>query len=178
MLMKRKTLAFVLIVVIALSVASWLVYNQISDLQNQISELKSQNDELEDQIGRLQNQNSVLQDRLNETYGASPVHIASVKMIGWSPIGGLTIASKVNVTVQNHGFTDLSGLALTVRLVNNNTEVGNGYVQQIDGLRAGESREFSGNIFYGLGSSFQIESRLKLGDVVLDEYIGANSTLT
>jgi hypothetical protein len=176
--MKRKALALILIVVIALSVASWLVHNQISDLQNQISEQKSQNDELQDQIRILQHQNSVLQYRLNETYGASPVHITSVKNIGWTPLGGLTIASKVNVTVQNHSFTDLSGLTLTVRLVNNNTEVGNGYVQQIDGLRAGESREFSGNIFYGLGSSLQIESRVKLGDVVLDEYIGANSTLT
>jgi hypothetical protein len=176
--MKRKALALILIIVIALSVASWLVYNQISDLQNQIGELRTQNDELEDQIGKLQNQNSLLQDRLIETYRASPVHIISVKMIGWTPIGGLTIGSRVNVTVQNNGSADISGLTLTVRLVNNNTEIGRGYAQQIDWLRAGMSREFSGNIFYGLGSSFEIESRVKLGDVVLDEYIGANSTLT
>lgn len=176
--MKKNPLALLPIIVIALSVASWLVYNKISDLQNQISELKSQNADLQDQIGILQHQNSVLLDRLNETYVASPVHITSVKKIGWTPLGGLTIGSKVNVTVQNDGFTDLSGLTLTVRLVNNNTEVGHGYFQQIDRLRAAESREFSGNILYGLGSSFQIESRVKLGDVVLDEYIGANSTLT
>ena len=62
--------------------------------------------------------------------------------------------------------------------MNNNTEVGDGYVQQIDMLRAGESREFSGGILYMAGSSFEIESTVKLGDVVLDKYIGANSTLT
>jgi predicted PurR-regulated permease PerM len=174
---KRTALAFILILVIALSAATWLVHTQISELQNRIGELEDQNNALQTQVSELQNQNSVLQDKLNKTYEASPVHITSVKKIGWAPLGGLTIASKVNVTVQNYGFTDLSGLTLTVRLVDNNTEVGNGYVQRIDRLRAGESREFSGNIFYGLGSSFEIESRVKVGDVVLDEYIGANSIL-
>ena len=37
--MKRKALAVILIIVIALSVASWLVYNQIGKMQNQVSEL-------------------------------------------------------------------------------------------------------------------------------------------
>jgi hypothetical protein len=172
---KRKALAIILIIVIAVSVAILLVYNQISDLQNQINDLQAKNDELQDQIGRLQNQNSVLQDKLDETYGASPVQITAVKMIGWTPIVGVTIGSQVNVTVQNNGFADLSGLTLTVRLMNNNTEVGRGYVQQIDGLNAGESREFSGNILYGLDSEFEIESRVTLGDIILDEHIGANS---
>lgn len=83
----------------------------------------------------------------------------------------MTIASQVKVTVQNGGFTNISGLTLTVRLLNNNNEVGDGYVQQIDGLRAGEIREFSGAVFYGIDSVFVIESTVKLGDVVLDEYI-------
>jgi hypothetical protein len=99
------------------------------------------------------------------------VHITSAELIGWSPIAGLTIASQVNATVENGGFTDISGLTLTVRLLNNNTEVGDGYVQQINGLRAGEIHEFSGAVFYGIDSVFVIKSTVKLGGVVLDEYI-------
>jgi predicted PurR-regulated permease PerM len=175
---KRKALAFILIVIFAVSAAAWLVYTQVSELQNQINELQAQNDELQDQIGELQNQNSALQDKLDKMYEASPVQVTAVERIGWTPIVGLTIGSHVNVTVQNKGTTELSGLTLTVRLVNNNTEVGRGYVKQIDRLGAGESREFSGDILYGLGISFKIESIVKLGDIVLDEHIGANDTLT
>jgi hypothetical protein len=175
--MKRKALAIV-IAIIALALASWYVYNSFGVLQNQIIELKAQNDELQDQIGELQNQNSALQDKLDKIYEASPVHIIAVERIGWTPIVGLTIGSHVNVTVQNNGFTDLSGLTLIVRLVNNDTEVGHGYVKQIDRLGAGESREFSGGILYSLGSSLKIESIIKLGDIILDMYIGANSTFT
>jgi hypothetical protein len=176
--MKRTALALFLIAIIVLSIAAWLVYSQISELQNQINELQAQSNELHDQIGELQNQNSALQDKIDKMYASSPVQITAVERIGWRPIVGLTIGSHVNVTVQNNGFTDLIGLTLIVRLVNNNTEVGQGYVQQIDRLVAGGSREFSGDIFYGLGSSFEIESIVKLGDVVVDEYIGTNSTLT
>jgi hypothetical protein len=167
--MKRKALAFILIAVFAVSATAWLVYTKVSELQNQISELQAQNDELQDQIGELQNQNTALQDKLDKIY-EGPVQITAVEMIGWAPMNLPLIASKVGVTVQNNGFTDLSGLTLTVRVVNNNTEVGDGYVQQIDMLRAGESREFSGGILYTAGSSFEIESTVKLGDVILDKY--------
>jgi cell division protein FtsL len=47
--MKRKALAIVLITVIAVSVATLLLQNQISDLQNQISELQAQNEKLQEQ---------------------------------------------------------------------------------------------------------------------------------
>ena len=96
----------------------------------------------------------------------------AAELTGWAPIGGLTIMSQVEVTVQNIGSTDLSGLTLTVRLLNkNNVEVGDGYSQQIEGLRAGESREFSGAVYYGIDSKFMIESTVTIGDVVLDEYV-------
>ena len=172
--MKRKGLALILIIIIAMSSAARLVYNQISELQTQINELQAQKGELQDQnnalqaqVSDLQSQNSVLQDRLDEKYGASPVQITASKLTGWSPIVGLTISSQVNVTVQNKGTTELSGLTLTVRLVYNNTEVGYGYSKQINGFRAGETREFSGNVLYGISTAFAVESTVKLGDMVL-----------
>jgi hypothetical protein len=79
--------------------------------------------------------------------------------------------SYVNVTVQNSGSTNVSGLTLTVRLLNNKTEVGEGYTSQINNLLAGESREFSGRILYGLSSTFSIEIRVKLGNLVLAECV-------
>ena len=184
--MKRKILVIVTVVIAILMVTAVLVYSQISEFQNQISKLQAQNkelqdqtselqdqaSELEDQIAALQAQNSALQDKLDEKYRYSPVHITSVKLTGWAPIAGLTIASQVNGTVQNGGSTDISGLTLTVRLLNNNTDVGDGYVQQIDVLRAGETREFSGVVFYGIDSVFVIEVTVELGGLVLDyEYI-------
>ncbi len=50
MLMKRKALALILIIVIALSIATWLVYNKISELESQNSELQEQLRELQEQI--------------------------------------------------------------------------------------------------------------------------------
>ena len=76
------------------------------------SELHAQNDELHDQIGELQNQNSALQDRLDKIY-EGPVQITAVEMIGWAPLSLPLIASNVDVTVQDNGFTDLRGLTLT-----------------------------------------------------------------
>lgn len=90
--MKRKALV-ILIIVIALSVASWLVYNQISKLQNQISELRAQNDELQEQNSDLQdlinNQIRELQEQFNESYKNSPVRIVSVSYLGgFNPVVG------------------------------------------------------------------------------------------
>ena len=71
-LMKRTALAIVL-TVIALSVATWFIHNQISGLQNQNSalqtqngELQDQNSNLQDQLGELQDQNGEQQDRLTD----------------------------------------------------------------------------------------------------------------
>jgi len=177
---KRKILVIVTVTVVSLLVTAVFVYSQISELQNQISKLQAQNkelqdqtSELEDQVATLQAQNSGLQDKLDEKCGVSPVQITGTERVGWYPIGGVTIASAVIVTVWNNGSTDISGLTLTVRLLSGNNEVnaiGRGFVTQIDGLRAGESREFSGTISYRIDSAFMVESTITLGDVFLDEY--------
>lgn len=132
-IVKRKALALLLIIVIALSVATWLVYNQISELQNQISEQEAQNSDLHEQISELQEQNTelqnqtdVLNEQLNElqnrTYRGINVTIAAFKWLdGWNPYGSLTIAGDANVIVQNNEAYNISGFKLTLTLVNKGT---------------------------------------------------------
>lgn len=133
-ILKRKVLALILIIAIAMSVASWLVYNQISELQNQISELKAQNSDLHEQISELQEQNielqnqtSALNEQLNElqnrTYRGLNVTIAAFKWLdGRHYYGGAgTLAGDANVIVQNNEAYNISGFMLTLTLVHNST---------------------------------------------------------
>jgi len=196
--LRSKILAIVLITVIALSMASWFVYNQIGNLQNQIDELQAQNNELQDQNRALQAQVSEIQDQLNESQNQSNtqqdylsdityelalerplrVLITKFKWVGdFNPIGGLTISYSVKVTVQNTDVIGVSGLTLTVRLLNKGTLIevkdSMGFSSQIDMLNAGESREISGGILATL-DSFSTDSavcavRLTVRDIVLDE---------
>jgi heme/copper-type cytochrome/quinol oxidase subunit 2 len=190
--MKRTALAIVLITVIALSVATWLVHNQISDLQNQIGDLQAQNSELQDQnsdlqeqIGELQLQNREKQDRLADfTFELAKerhlrVEITAFQWIGgFNPIGGLWLGHPVNVTVQNDDVVPLSGLKLWVVLAHENTgaEIGTGGIT-IDRLNAGESREIYIDAMSGprtsLSTSLSSDAvcviRLTAADVVLDE---------
>ena len=171
---KRKALAFILIIVIALSVASWLVYNQINKLQNQISELQAQNGELQDQISRLQGQIRALQEQLNESHTSSPVRIVAVNYIGgFNPVVGLLIASQVNVTVLNNYTSALSGLTLTPKfLESNGNESGPPYTYQIDELQAGETREIKTWVYWSLGTSHTtLVVTLRLVGLVMDEQI-------
>jgi len=185
---KKIALSTVLIAIIALALATWFVHNQISDLQNQINELQEQNEELQEQNSELQDQNTDLQDQLSELQNqlselqnkigiARDVKITAFEWIGgFNPVGGLTLAHPVKVTVKNMGINDISGLTLTVKLVyvDTYTEVGQGYVKQIDIIHAGEILEFSGEIWATIGS-FSKDSAvcvitLTLGNVVLDEW--------
>lgn len=184
---KKIALSTVLIAIIALALATWFVHNQISDLQNQISELQAQNRELQDQNTDLKEQNTDLKDQLRELQKqlgelqnmigiASEVRIIDANWIGgFNPIGGLTLAHPVNITVQNKGVNDVSGLNLTVKLLykDTKTEVGQGFVKQINIIHAGEILEFSGSILATI-DSFSTDSAvwvvtLTLGDFVLDE---------
>jgi len=143
---KKITLSVVLIAIIALALTTWFVHNQISDLQNKIN------------IAR-------------------DVKITGFLWIGgFHPVGGLTLAHPVNVTVKNMGVNDVSGLNLTVKLlyIDTGAEVGLGYVRQIDIIHAGEILEFSGEIWAAI-DSFSKDSAvcvvtLTLGDIVLDKW--------
>jgi cell division protein FtsB len=196
--MKRKASAIVLIAIVALSVTTWIIYYQISELQNQIGKLQAQNSELQDQNKALQAQVSEIQDQLDESQNQSNtrqdylrdityelalerplrVLITKFKWVGdFNPIGGLTIGYSVKVTVQNTDVISVSGLTLTVRLLNKGTIIevkySRGFSTGIDQLKAGESREISGQILATL-DSFSTDSavcavRLTVRDIVLDE---------
>ena len=113
---KGIALGSVITLVVLLTVSIFLIHQfnsfqtQITDLKAQISELKDQNGVLQNQTVALQNQTLQLQDRvkqlleqLDELYN-SPVQIISYEWIGgFNPIGSLTLAYPVNVTLQNKG---------------------------------------------------------------------------
>jgi regulator of replication initiation timing len=185
MYVKRKALAFILIMVIALSVASWLVYDQISELQNQVSELQVQNDELQEQNGELQEQNSDLQDlinnqirelqeQFNESYKNSPVRIVAVNYLGgFSPVVRGIIASDVHVTVLNNYTSALSGLTLTTKFLDSTGNV-SGLINtyQIDELQAGESLEIDASVWWHLDRSrTTLVVTLKFANLVIDQSI-------
>jgi hypothetical protein len=124
-------LSIALITVIASALASWFIYTQITDLQSQLTELQTQNSELQDQntdlqdqLRELQNQLVELQDKIGIT---RDVNITAVEWIGgFNPVGGLTLTHPVKVTIENMGVNDVSGLTLTVKLLDIETgsEVG------------------------------------------------------
>jgi regulator of replication initiation timing len=179
--MKRKALALILIITIVLSVASWLVYNQISDLQNQISELQAQNEELEEQNEELQEQNSELQDQLIELENMSDV-VPDVKITDFEWIGGYHHLGQVNLfqnfkgTIENMGNNNVSRLSLSVKLLSfrTNAEIGE-YTTEIDIIRAGQIVEISGFVSVGDIGSYAHTAvgviTLRLGDVLLDQWI-------
>lgn len=153
--MKTKLLALVLIIVIALMVASLLVYSKISELESQNRELKEQLKEFQEQIESV---------KITEFEWES----------GFNCIGGLVLINIANVTVQNSGAKNISGLTLTVRVVYNGSELGysSGFIEKIDMLHAGESLEISRGVFSAVGNrpnGTECISTLMWGKVVLDE---------
>ena len=179
--MKRTAFAIVLITVIAVSVATLLVHNQISDLQNQISELQAQNNELEEQNEELQKQNSELQDQLIELENMSDV-VPDVKITDFEWIGGYHHLGQVNlfqnfkVTIENMGNNNVSRLSLSVKLFSVRTDAEiDEYTTQINIIRAGQIVEISGFVSVGDIGSYAHTAvgviTLSLGDVLLDQWI-------
>jgi type II secretory pathway pseudopilin PulG len=151
--MNRKIAAsVVIIVIVAASIATWFVNNQISELQSQNSEVEDQLSELQNQLNELQLQNSEQQDFLNDfTYELAKarhlrVEITAFQWISsFDPIGGLWLGHPVNVTVENSDVVPLMGLRLRVTLANENTgaKIGaSGSGITIDRLDAGERQSF------------------------------------
>ena len=188
---KKIVASAILIAIIAASTATWFVRTQISELQTQISELQDQNNDLQAQIYDIQGQLNESQNQITEqqrslrdiTYDLAlerPLRVLITKFewVGdFNPIVGLAIGYSVKVTVQNTDVIDVSGLTLTVRLLSKGTIIevkdSRGFSTGIDQLKAGESREISGQILAALGS-FTTDSavcavRLSVRDIVLDE---------
>jgi uncharacterized protein YlxW (UPF0749 family) len=173
--------------IVLLIVSAWLVNNQFSSLQTQVtalegqnSELQNQNNDLKNQTVALSDQNRQLQDRVSQLleqlricYNASVRIIDSEFVSGFNPFVGLTLINRVNVTVQNFGSNDVSGLTVTVELVYNGTELwgSEGFTKQVDVLRAGERLEISDWVYSGLSSrniGTVCVSTLMKGNAILD----------
>lgn len=178
--MKRKALAFILIIFIALSIATWFVHSQISDLQNQNSNLQNQINELQDQNRDLQDQNSELQDQLieleNMIDNTRDVKITAFQWIGdYHHLGQVNLFQNFKVTIQNMGDNNVSGLTLSVELfsVATNTRI-DGYTTQISTIGAGQIVEISGAVSVGVIGSYASTAvgviTLTLGDVLSDRW--------
>jgi hypothetical protein len=199
--MKKSIVLGVLVgVIVLLLVSAWLLNTQLSSLQTQITKLQSQNSELENQNSALQNQTIALQNKTQQLQDrikqlleqqsegySHPVQITSFDWIGgFNPIGSLTLAYPVNVTIQNNGDVDARGLSLIVKLINmyDGIQIGQSGgtdISQIgqsgppvDTLLPGETREIKTWTYASLDESLADAAcviTLKQGDTIIDEWI-------
>lgn len=119
-------------------------------------------------------------------------HFSDIKITDFSVddemgvVGGLVVDWRFNLTVENKGVDDVSGLMLDVKVFSNGTElqVGNFFTGTFenctlkDPLEAGEVREVTGNIMVTVGDNAmgammgkkaEIVSYVILDNVVLDQ---------
>jgi predicted PurR-regulated permease PerM len=173
--LNRKTvLSVLLIAIIALALASWVVHNQISELQNQIDKLQAQNSELQDQNSELQNQLIELENMINIT---RDVKITNFEWLGgYHSLGQVNLFQNFKVTIENMGNNNVSGLTLSVKLlmaVYTKAEIDE-YTTQIDIIRAGQIVEIYGDVSVGVIGSYAHTAvgvvTLTLGDVLLDHW--------
>jgi hypothetical protein len=159
---KKIAASLVIIVIVAASIAAWLVHTQISELQIQNGDLQEQVNELQDQNKELQEHLRVLEDSIEG------VRILAFDLTsGWGPgAGGLRWGRAFNITLQNLGNSAVEGLSVNVKLFVNDAEVvwsetglyGPGiigytaeYPNGFDGkLNASETREIRGYFVSGL----------------------------
>lgn len=151
--MNRKTvLSVLLIAIIALALASWVVHNQISELQNQIDKLQAQNIELQEEIA-----------------------LRSVKITEFTTdqsLGGTWIECRFNVTVRNLGNGNVSDIRLEVIAFDSKGTMVRSQTEHFATLDAGEEKKIGGlfSIYVFLSPQhFQLQSMLKWKGRVLDE---------
>jgi cell division protein FtsL len=186
LLTERKVLVIVAAVATALLIGASFVYIQVSELQNQVSKLQAQNSDLHEQVSELQDQNTELQNQTselkqqlnylqNQTYRGLDVEITEFEWIGgFSPVVGLLIGSRANVTVQNNEAYAIGGLKLDFTLIRRSSgaELGLSNHYSIDTLQAGESREINGEAYWDLGNGLdnaECVVVLRLGNFVVDK---------
>jgi predicted RNase H-like nuclease (RuvC/YqgF family) len=177
--MNKKVIASaVIIVIVAASIATWLVNNQISELQSQNSDLQNQISELQDQINELQNQNSELQNQLNELENINAAHdvkIAAFEWVGdYHSLGQVNLFQNYKVTIQNMGDNNASGLYISVKLLSTGTKATmEEHAGPINTISAGQIMEISGSVSVGYVGSYVPtavgEVTLTVGDVLLDQ---------
>jgi regulator of replication initiation timing len=190
---KKITASAVIIVIVAASIATWFVNNQISELQSQnsdlqkqvnelqdqVNELQHQNKELQDQNSELQDQNSELQNQLFELENINAAHDVKITAFAWvggySSLGQVNLFQSYKVTIKNMGNNNVSGLTLYVELLSVGTDrtIGD-YTSQIDFIHAGEIVEIGGLVSVGRIDSYAHTAvgviTLTVGDVLLDRW--------
>jgi predicted nuclease with TOPRIM domain len=143
------------------------------ELENEVCELENQVDELENQISEFQTLNSEFQNQINEqekqlSKYTDLLKIANVTLVGgFNPYIGLTLHNTAKVTIENIGLNDVEGLTLTIE----HSSPSEGVTYSLDVLHSGEKREITGSVFSVVGVSGWVTITLKLGDVIMDEYI-------
>jgi chaperonin cofactor prefoldin len=176
---KKIAASAVIILIVIVSIATWLVNNQISGLQSQNSDLQEQIDELQDQINSLKDQNSELQSQLNELENINAAHDVKITAFAWvggySSLGQVNLFQSYRVTIKNMGNNNVSGLTLYVELLSVGTDrtIGD-YTSQIDFIHAGEIVEIGGLVSVGRIGSYAHTAvgviTLTVGDVLLDRW--------
>ena len=162
----NKLVVVLSITIVILGIVSGFLFYQLNAIQ-------SLNRELGSQIAELQNQNSELQNQISEQETQLSKYTNLVKITdvtiesGFNPYIGLTLHNSVNVTIENLGVNDVEGLTLTIE--HSSPSVGKPYSLEV--LRSGEKREINGDLFSVVGTTGWVTVTLKLGEVIIDEYI-------
>ncbi len=91
----------------------------------------------------------------------------------WNPVGGVLVGYPFNVTIQNIGVNDVSGVTLMVIMLIGDSDLGR-YSKHLDTLISGEMRVMRGEITKVLSQGVNPDwticvATLMLGDTVLDE---------
>jgi hypothetical protein len=150
-LMKRTVTVIGIITILALLVVAWLIQNHISQLQNQIDELKVQNNELQNQINASKLR--ITQFLANESYG------------------GMFMDYDFRAKIQNIGITDVDNVLFEVIALNTTGTEVKWYTEHLGMLRSGETREIAGSISISsfLPSHFQLRATVKWNGMIVDD---------
>ena len=118
--MKRKTITILLIAIIAFSIASWAYHSQFTQ----------------------ESPDSTIRVEISEFSWRSGIDSAP----GWE---GIILRNMVNITIQNSGSKNVSGLTLTVKVLYNGNEVihSEGFSRNIDALPAGQTLKISEYVY-------------------------------
>ena len=183
----RLVSSIAIVLIIALTLSAFLVFNEFSSLQTEIDDLQIQKVELEKQKSDLQNQIIVLENKNNDVINqmgdltkqlALQRHLR-IEIVSlwhqdyWFAYGGLLVGYPFNVTIRNNDTVTFSGLTLAVQTfsgLKDETKM-NGLIK-IDSLQAGEERIVSGEavVYIGAPSNLTYVATLKSGDVVVDTF--------
>jgi len=141
---KRKTITILLIVIIAFSFAGWAVYSQFTQ----------------------ESPSSTIRVEISNFSWRSGIDSAA----GWE---GIILRNMVNITIQNSGSKNVSGLTLTVKVVYDGNEVihSEGFSKNIDALAAGQSLKISEYVYSYVAfrpEGAECVSTLLQGNTILD----------